>query len=52
LKDIYERARELTGMFIAVEGQPLDMRNPWDPPPPPSEQAAETDGAGLGRGLL
>mmetsp|Transcript_40476 Transcript_40476/g.116342 ORF Transcript_40476/g.116342 Transcript_40476/m.116342 type:complete len:266 (+) Transcript_40476:124-921(+) len=54
VKDIYERAKELTHMFAAVEGQPLDMHNPWDPPPPPEElgRTAALDGAGLGRGLL
>uniref|UniRef100_A0A7S0FXH7 Uncharacterized protein n=1 Tax=Pyrodinium bahamense TaxID=73915 RepID=A0A7S0FXH7_9DINO len=51
IKEIYARARELTGMFIAVEGQPLDMRNPWDPPPPAGD-VPDADGAGLGRGLL
>lgn len=52
MKGIYTRAREMTGMFIAVEGQPLDMRNPWDPPPPEGGEAGDADGAGLGRGLL
>uniref|UniRef100_A0A7S2BG31 Uncharacterized protein n=1 Tax=Alexandrium andersonii TaxID=327968 RepID=A0A7S2BG31_9DINO len=51
VKEIYARARELTGMFIVVEGQPLDMRNPWDPPPAEGE-AQDADPAGLGRGLL
>lgn len=50
-KEIYARARELTGMFIMVEGQPLDMRNPWDPPPAEGE-VPDADPAGLGRGLL
>mmetsp|Transcript_59613 Transcript_59613/g.156739 ORF Transcript_59613/g.156739 Transcript_59613/m.156739 type:complete len:256 (-) Transcript_59613:43-810(-) len=51
LKEIYVRARELTGMFIMSEDGPLDMRNPWDPPPPPAPVDA-MDGAGLGRGVL
>jgi len=52
IKEIYARATELTGMFVAVEGEPLDMRNAWDPPPPAGEEGADADGAGLGRGLL
>lgn len=52
MKDIYKRAQEITGMYISVEGQPLDMQNPWDPPPPQAEQPAEADGPGFGRGLL
>lgn len=34
MKDIYARSRELTGAHIMTEEGPLDMRNPWDPPPP------------------
>jgi hypothetical protein len=53
VKEVYARAREITGMFVMVDGQPLDMRNPWDPPPPPAEgDQANLDGAGLGRGVL
>merc|ERR1711904_465710 len=37
VKTIYRRATELTGMFASVDGQPLDLRNPWDPPPPQQE---------------
>jgi len=33
--ELYQRAQELTGMYISVEGEPLSMRNPWDQPPPP-----------------
>lgn len=32
IKEIYVKARELTGMIIMTEDGPLDMRNPWDPP--------------------
>eukprot|EP00930_Biecheleria_cincta_P100221 TRINITY_DN91848_c0_g1_i1.p1 TRINITY_DN91848_c0_g1~~TRINITY_DN91848_c0_g1_i1.p1 ORF type:complete len:261 (-),score=59.42 TRINITY_DN91848_c0_g1_i1:36-785(-) len=32
IKEIYAKARELTGMIIMTEDGPLDMRNPWDPP--------------------
>lgn len=35
LKEAYERARELTGMVIMYDGQPLSMRNSWDPPEQP-----------------
>eukprot|EP00403_Amphidinium_massartii_P047785 CAMPEP_0178459782 /NCGR_PEP_ID=MMETSP0689_2-20121128/48327_1 /TAXON_ID=160604 /ORGANISM="Amphidinium massartii, Strain CS-259" /LENGTH=258 /DNA_ID=CAMNT_0020086309 /DNA_START=76 /DNA_END=852 /DNA_ORIENTATION=- len=53
IKAIYQRVRDLTGMMAMMEEGPLDMRNPWDPPPPPSEEdAIARDGAGLGRGLL
>jgi len=54
VKEVYERARELTGLFIMVEGQPLDMRNPWDPPPAPAQNGGvlAADGGGFGRGLL
>lgn len=38
LKEIYARARELTHMVVTVEGQPLEMRNPWDPPEAPPMQ--------------
>eukprot|EP00933_Yihiella_yeosuensis_P015445 TRINITY_DN13471_c0_g6_i1.p1 TRINITY_DN13471_c0_g6~~TRINITY_DN13471_c0_g6_i1.p1 ORF type:complete len:254 (-),score=64.22 TRINITY_DN13471_c0_g6_i1:82-798(-) len=34
LKDIYARARELTGVVIVSDGQPLSMINPWEQPPP------------------
>lgn len=39
LKDIYARGRELTGMYITVEGQPLNMRNPWEAPGADDEAA-------------
>mmetsp|Transcript_77698 Transcript_77698/g.197424 ORF Transcript_77698/g.197424 Transcript_77698/m.197424 type:complete len:262 (+) Transcript_77698:85-870(+) len=52
VKKIYQRATELTGMFVSVEGEALDMRNPWDPPATTPEQAADAEGAGFGRGLL
>eukprot|EP00927_Polykrikos_kofoidii_P034608 TRINITY_DN29331_c0_g2_i1.p1 TRINITY_DN29331_c0_g2~~TRINITY_DN29331_c0_g2_i1.p1 ORF type:complete len:285 (-),score=73.65 TRINITY_DN29331_c0_g2_i1:273-1058(-) len=37
VKTIYRRATEITGMFASVDGQPLEMRNPWDAPPTPEE---------------
>lgn len=37
LAEAYERARELTGMIIMHDGQPLSMRNSWDPPDPPQQ---------------
>jgi len=52
MKEIYSRTRELSHMYAQVEEGPLDMRNPWDPPPPPTDEANYADGAGLGRGLL
>eukprot|EP00929_Paragymnodinium_shiwhaense_P038564 TRINITY_DN20361_c0_g1_i1.p1 TRINITY_DN20361_c0_g1~~TRINITY_DN20361_c0_g1_i1.p1 ORF type:complete len:260 (+),score=55.10 TRINITY_DN20361_c0_g1_i1:76-855(+) len=41
VKTIYLRARELTGAFAAVDGQPLDLRNPWEPPPENGGDAQE-----------
>ena len=38
----YDRAKELTGLVIVVEGTPLDMHLPWLPRPPPE---AEEGGA-------
>lgn len=38
VKAIYQRAVEITGRFAAVDGEPLDMRNYWDPPPAPQPQ--------------
>lgn len=29
----YQRASQLTGLVITIEGQNLEMRNPWDPEP-------------------
>ncbi|CAE8682015.1 unnamed protein product [Polarella glacialis] len=52
IKEIYKRSRELTRMTIMVEGEHLDMKNPWDPPPPPEEANEMADVGGLGRGLL
>lgn len=52
VKEIYVRARELTHMYVLFEDRPLDMRNPWDPPPEPEGGPGAADGAGLGRGLL
>lgn len=55
VKTIYERAKELTGMFVTVEGQPLDMRNPWDAPeadPAGGAAGGAGDQGGLGRGLM
>lgn len=54
VKVVYERAKELSRMIVIdrESGQPLSMQNPWDPPPPPSQDLPEADGAGLGRGLL
>lgn len=35
LKEVYARGVQLLHMAVWVEGQELDMRNPWDPPPTP-----------------
>jgi len=41
----YDRARDLTGLVIVVDGQPLDTHLPWRPrPPPPDDAAAAGDG--------
>merc|ERR1719387_3101216 len=34
VKASYTAGVELLHMVATVEGQPLDLRNPWDPPPP------------------
>mmetsp|Transcript_19586 Transcript_19586/g.29304 ORF Transcript_19586/g.29304 Transcript_19586/m.29304 type:complete len:261 (-) Transcript_19586:89-871(-) len=53
VKEIYKRAQELTGRFVMTEDGPLNLRNSWDPPPEEGEgDEQNTDGAGLGRGLL
>lgn len=51
VKDIYLRTSELTGMRAMTEDGPLDVRNPWDPPPP-ADEAPGADEIGLGRGVL
>lgn len=38
VKTSYKRAVQLLGMIAMVDGQPLDLRNPWDPPDPPEAQ--------------
>jgi len=48
VKETYLRAKEITGMIAAVDGEPLNMVNPWDPPPEP-EQAVDP-GPGFGGG--
>jgi len=51
VKEIYSRAVELSGMRAATEDGPLDMRNPWDPPPDEATDTGAQD-IGLGRGIL
>eukprot|EP00747_Dinoflagellata_sp_TGD_P170272 gnl/TRDRNA2_/TRDRNA2_201412_c0_seq1.p1 gnl/TRDRNA2_/TRDRNA2_201412_c0~~gnl/TRDRNA2_/TRDRNA2_201412_c0_seq1.p1 ORF type:complete len:250 (-),score=62.06 gnl/TRDRNA2_/TRDRNA2_201412_c0_seq1:56-805(-) len=34
LKEIYERGCQIIGAVVVVDGERLNMRNPWDPPPP------------------
>lgn len=34
VKEIYVRTRELTGVVLMIDGEPLSLRNPWDPPDP------------------
>lgn len=41
MKEIYARAKELLHMFIVVDGQPLDMTNPWEEGAGPGSGAAE-----------
>lgn len=54
VKTIYTRASEIAHAFVMdrESGMPLDMRNPWDPPPPLSQDIPDADGGALGRGLL
>merc|ERR1719240_6720 len=33
MKAMYDRVTQITGIGIMMEGEPLDMRNPWDEPP-------------------
>jgi len=51
VKEIYLRSSELTGMRAMTEDGPLDVRNPWDPPPP-ADEAPGAGEIGLGRGVL
>lgn len=51
VKQIYQRASELTRMRAMTEEGPLDVRNPWDPPPP-ADETRGADEIGFGRGEL
>jgi len=50
MKVIFETATQLTHMRIMTEEGPLDMRNPWDPPPQQDGNAPADEP--LGRGIV